>query len=78
MRDAAGTDAAEKLPDAPAPGPLPSWQPVGMEIGVASTAWIGVVVITVRVRPGKAGYVNVLVVVGRGGLKKRYRQPMLQ
>ena len=35
---------------------------------MAVTAGIGVVVVTVRDKPGKAGYVNVLVVVGRGPL----------
>ena len=34
--------------------PWPPLQSVGTEIGVATTAAIGVVVITVRVRPGKA------------------------
>ena len=67
--DAPGTDAADELAEvAPAVGPPTPWQVKGTDTGVAVTAGMGVVVATVRARPGKAGYVNVLVVVGRGPL----------
>lgn len=53
---APGTEAAERPPEVgPAPR-LPSlWQPLGIEIGVAVTAGMGVVVATVGARPGEAG-----------------------
>ena len=53
--EASDREAADEAAEVdPAPGPPPPWHPIGTEIGVAVTAGMGVVVVTVRARPGKA------------------------